>query len=563
MPMGVRRASAVPWPSTRRVTCLRHMLAGLLLTAASGVVPAYSASPVTKPLVHAIPNDINSLDPADTRGQQDQELDVNVYERLVEMKFNPRKDGSYVADPEAVVPELAESWAVDGPAITFRLRHDVKFYPTGNPLTAEDFRYAFQRLVEIPANGKNQAGIAGLFTADQVEAVDPYTLKITFMDGPHGAPTAIPVALTSMKFQQFAAIDSVEVKKHVTADDPYARGWLAKNLATTGPYYIANRIPNQQLELKVVPDHTWGMQPAFPQVILRVTGNADLFGLIKGGVVDYAAEGLTGRQYDALAAAGFPVMHSDTPDILRVSMAMDKEPFTDARVRQAMLYAIPYDRIIKTALAGRGKRAICLYNPDDITCNNSFARYTYDPEKAKALLAAAGKPSFSFDFWYSNALPYNNDIAIIIADSLKSLGVTANLKPTPALQLQTAYRARIDGKDESMSGMYLSESTFWLNDPSTLTNSSIISKSDLGGMGNWARYSDPLVDSLHFKFRNSGDAAARTAAYQTIQDRLAESAANIPPLIVMGRTIVTSPRVVGATFSQDPYARYVYLKPKS
>ena len=40
-----------------------------------------------------------------------------------------------------------------------------------------------------------------------------------------------------------------------------------------------------------------------------------------------------------------------------------------------MLYAIPYDKIIKTALAGRGG-ALCLYNPDDITCNNSFAKYT-------------------------------------------------------------------------------------------------------------------------------------------------------------------------------------------
>ena len=43
---------------------------------------------VAKPLVHAIPADIASLDPADIRGQQDQEIGVNVYERLVQMKFN-------------------------------------------------------------------------------------------------------------------------------------------------------------------------------------------------------------------------------------------------------------------------------------------------------------------------------------------------------------------------------------------------------------------------------------------------------------------------------------------
>ena len=61
-----------------------------------------------KPLVHAIPADIASLDPADIRGQQDQEIGTNIYERLVKMKFNARPDGTLMADPVEVVPELAE-----------------------------------------------------------------------------------------------------------------------------------------------------------------------------------------------------------------------------------------------------------------------------------------------------------------------------------------------------------------------------------------------------------------------------------------------------------------------
>jgi peptide/nickel transport system substrate-binding protein len=535
-----------------------RLLGLMTLASAIGVSHVVLAA---KPLVHAIPADIASLDPADIRGQQDQEIGVNVYERLVQLKFTEQKDGTLAADPVEVVPQLAESWKVDGPVITFKLRPGVKFYPTGNPLTSEDVRYSFERLVRITGNGKNQAGIAGLFKAEQVEAVDPLTVKITFTDG-NGVPTAVPVALTSMKFQQFAIIDSVEVKKHATAEDPWANQWLIKNLATTGPYYIANRTLGQQLELKAVPNHWSGKQPAFEDVILRITGNADLVSLIKGGVVDYAAEGLTGRQYDALAAAGFPVMHGETPSILRVSMAMDKEPFTDARVRQAMLYAIPTDRILKTALAGRGKRQVCLYNPEDPTCSNTYDKYKLDLAKAKALLQEAGKTSFSFDFWYSTALPYNSDIAIIIADSLKSIGVTANLKPTPALQLLDAMRARINGADQTMSGMYLNEAVIWLNDPSTMTNSSVASKAALSGVGNWARYSDAEVDELHFKYRNSSDVAARTAAYQKIQAKTAEAAATINPVIMLGRTIVINPRITNITFSQDPYARYAYMKLK-
>lgn len=242
---------------------------------------------------------------------------------------------------------------------------------------------------------------------------------------------------------------------------------------------------------------------------------------------------------------------------------MDKPPFTDPRVRQAMLYAIPHDRIIRTALAGRGARATCLYNPDDITCTNTYDRYKLDLDKARALLKEAGQPDVSFDFWYSNGLPYNNDIAILIADQLKSIGVTAKLRPTPPVQMLDAMRARINGADQAMSGMFLNESVIWQNDPSTLTNSSVASKGPASGSGNWARFSDREVDELHFKYRNSADAAGRKAAYARIQEKVADSASTINPLIVLGRTIVTSPKISGVTFSQDPYARYAHLKPKS
>jgi peptide/nickel transport system substrate-binding protein len=160
-------------------------------------------------------------------------------------------------------------------------------------------------------------------------------------------------------------------------------------------------------------------------------------------------------------------------------------------------------------------------------------------------------------------LPYNNDIAILIANSLKKIGVTANLKPTPTLQLDTASRAREDGTNQDMSGWLLQEYVIWLADPSTLTNFGLTAPSPNGGTGNWARFYDPAIDQAHYTYRNSTDVEARKAAYKTIQDIEADAATNSIPLIEVGRTIVTQPNIVGVTFSQDPYARYVFLKPKS
>lgn len=509
-----------------------------------------------KPLVRAIANDINSLDPHDTRGAVDQDILLNLYDKLVEMEFKEQPDGTLLGDAFGVVPSLAQSWTVEGPRTTFKLRRDVKFYPTGNPMTADDVVYSFARLVSFPANGKNQAGVAGIYTGDQIRKIDDDTVEIVHMDAPGGRPAEVAVRLTSFKFLQFAILDSVEVKKHATERDPWAREWLQKNLATTGPYYIASRTPNQQIVLRTVPGRTWHPQASFREVVLRITGSADVVSLVRGGVVDYAAEGLTGRQFDALAQAKFPVLHAPMPNILRVSMAVDRPPFTDKRVRQAMVYALPVQQIISSALSGRAAPSPCLYNPDDVTCNNSFARYHYDPDRAKALLREAGQERFSFDFWYSNGLAYNNDIAILVKNAMSRIGITVNLRPTPQVQLMTAVRARVLRESEQMSGMYLHETTFWLPDPVTLTNTAIVSMSQDGGSTNWSRQDIKEVDDLHYTYRNSTDTAARTRAYQRIQDILAEEAGNQIPLVVMGRTVATSRRITGVNFSQEPYARY-------
>ncbi len=538
----------------------KPMIQGALTAAAMLFSLTAAQAQDDRPLVRAIAADFNSIDPADTRSEQDQDLVLNLYDKLVEVKFEERPDGALNGDAFEVIPNLAESWDVDGPVVTFHLRDDVTFYPTGNPMTADDVIYSFTRLVSLPTNGKNQASVAGLFTPDQFEKIDDYTVRITHMDGPEGNPAEVAVRLTSMKFLQFGIIDSVEAKSHATEDDPWSRDWLQKNVASTGPYYISKHTPNQEIELTAVPDRAWGPQSNFNKILLRVTGDADIVSLVRGGVVDYAGEGLTGRQYTALEDAGYPVLFGETPDILRLSMAVDKEPFTNQTVRQAMLYALPIQQIIDVALGGRGAASPCVYNPLDITCNNSFARYDYDLDKAASLLEEAGVEDLTFDLWYSNALPYNDDVAILIKSSLAQIGVTANLKGTPEVQIKSAVRDRIYRENETMGGMYFEGGAFWLADPVTQTNCCLTSWSDRGGSWNWSRFDDPQIDEWHYAYRHSADTEARLDAYHKIQDRLADAAANQVPLAVMGRTVATSKRIEGVTFSQEPYARYTYLK---
>src|SRR5258708_39447158 len=94
-----------------------------------------------------------------------------------------------------------------------------------------------------------------------------------------------------------------------------------------------------------------------------------------------------------------------------------------------------------------------------------------------------------------------------------------------------------------MSGMLLTEGVSWLHGPSTLTNLALVTKTASAGVTNWARYSDPEVDELHLKYRNSSDVAGRKAAYKTIQEKAAAAAAAANPLSLLGRTLGLSPHV--------------------
>jgi peptide/nickel transport system substrate-binding protein len=549
-------------PATRR-----SVLAAAILAAAAAAAAACSPKGTTKrgtglsapaadqPFVYAVPTDISGPDPANLRGGEDQEFIHNVYERLATDKFDEQPDGTLFYDSKTLVPQLATSWDVNGATVTFHLRTDVKFYPTGNPLTAEDVRYSFERLTRIVGNGTFQAGVAGIYKAEQLKVVDEHTFQVTFTD-PSGAPVLSPVSLANMKFNQFGIVDSVEVKKHATAADPWASTWLQKNTAGTGPYYVDKHTPNDQITLKAVPNHWSGQQPYYQTIVVKLTAGADLVSLLKSGAVHYATQGLTGRQYKDLEAAGFQVRHASIPNRMRISMALDKGPTADKTVRQALMHAIPYDTIISAALAGYGVRDLSFANPNDPLGLPLWKAYDYDPAKTKSMLAAAGVHNLTVKFWYSSDLSYNEDIALLVKDSMAQAGVTLVPTPRPGLQLTTLARDRSTGKPSEMDGMYLTESVFnWLDDPETLVDSS--GKSD--SPSNWTRINIPEIDQLHRKYRKSTDVAARTDAYHRIQQILVDQAA-VNPIVVTGRTAATVPGVRGITFVWGPYQWFQYLK---
>ncbi len=533
-------------PTSMRVSPWTSLPSSTLEAAAA--VVARKADDST--LIVAWSGDLNSMDPPDSLIEWNREVVLNVYETLVQYKFEKKADDTLVWQGLQVAPGLAERWTVSGPSVTFELRKGVKFYPSGNELTAEDVKYSLTRMTNVPGFGRFNANLAGLFDGEkQIQVVDRYTVKITFGDA-KGAPMLFPSSLPSLRFPQFSVLDSAVVKSRATPDDLWATRFLKDHAVGTGPYYVAdNRTPGQETTLQMVPNY-WGKKPAFRRVILRVIkDSADVVALMRRGEVDVTTA-LGTRELTSLEQAGFKVRRAAVPNIVKLEIALDKPPLDIRNARKALAYAMPYDELAKNVYGGRAERALSYVNPDAPGFAPTFKLYN-DINKAKELMQRANLQSgFQVSIFYDSGVPAFEDIALLIQDHLRKLNIVVDLKPLPTTQMGAERTARIRGQN-SLQGLILSQGVIWLDDPDP--NTDVWIKSD--GVSNVTRYKNPVIDELHLAFRFSQDTKARVRAYEKIQGMVAEDVPMIP-LLVTGRNAATHPRISGVSFTADPHNRF-------
>lgn len=516
-----------------------------------------TAAPVSS-IVTAWPADVATLDPGNVSTDQDKELTMNVYQRLLEYKFAEESNGSSVWSGLDVDPMLAESVDTDGSSATFHLRADATFYPSGNPLTAEDVRYSFERA--LAENGESDLNNGGIFDASQIVVVDDKTVTFNFTDV-SGKPVAVtPTLLATMRMPNYGIVDSVEVKKHVTAADPLAAEWLRSNTAGTGPYYIDSRTPGEELVLKAVPN-SWSDAPAFTEVTVRVVNNGNIASLIRGGQVNEALFGLTQKDLNDLETAGFTVDHQSTPDFIHLQLPEDTGPFADEKVRQAVAYTIPYDDIIDSIYFGRAERSFSYVNQKAPGYTDAWSLYSTDLDKAKELMDEAGNPEISITMRYSNAEPAYEDMAILLQDSLKEIGITVTLQastPADMFDLIIGRATAASDSEASAPEMVMFNLSIYLDDP----KSPVSFYSHTGGSLNYPRLSSPTIDGLADANQFAEQSDGRSAAYVEIQKEAATDASFIP-LVITGRTVVMAPGITGASYSPEIGVRFWKLEPKS
>lgn len=422
-----------------RRTFLNGVSALGLAAPASGILGslAHAATP-SDTLVVGAPATPTTLDSEYSSSPQDREVDCSTYDRFTEFKITTDDKGNRVADLQAPPqPLLAESWEVssDGRKYTIKLREGVKSY-FGNELTAEDVKWSWDRVFGLKSQGLFPLGVASIRGKEAYRVVGKYVVEIA-LDEPN--PLLMTVQATPVPGAVF--LDSTEVKKHTSDSDPWAKGWLVSNTASFGPYHAKSFTPGQQVEYVANPNYFRG-RPGMARVLYReIPSSATRLTLLKTGAIDVAEDLVTRERRNLAGTDGVRI--TSVKGNLGVIFGLNNsiEPFTDKRVRQAVAYAMPIDDIINTVYFGDA--SVRLFRgplPDQYPGYPAY--WPYQPrnaEKAKELLATAGKSNISFDLSYSTIYPEHEQIAQLIRTSMNKIGAEVRLQKLAPAKYQEQY----------------------------------------------------------------------------------------------------------------------------
>ena len=357
----------------------------------------------------------------------------NVYETLV--KF----EGTDLTTPK---PSLATSWDVKDAGsnwdITFKLKSGVKF-ASGNPLTADDVVYSFQRAIKL---NKSPAflftDIAGL-KSESVKATDPATVVVTM---PKTSSTQ--TFLVILTFTIGGIVDSKDLKTRETGGD-FGSAYLLDHSAGSGPFMLDHWTKNTEFLLKANPNYA-GTKPTLSAVLFKHVQEPtnQQFALEKGDI-DIAND-LGSEQIAALQGkAGVTTTSADSLLLVYVGMNALVKPLDNVKVREALRTAVDYDGIIKDLLKGNGKKVQGIV-PKGLAGYNESTPFQADVNKAKSLLQEAGQTSITLDFLVpTGGAPGGtswSDIAAKLKSDWAKIGVTVNIKQTTTADLLGTYRAQ-------------------------------------------------------------------------------------------------------------------------
>jgi peptide/nickel transport system substrate-binding protein len=425
-----------------------------------------------------------------------------VYNRL--LKYD--KDLSLTGD-------LAESWDIspDGLTITFHLRRGVTWHD-GADFTSRDVLYTYR----VTIDPKTPTAYAEDFKQiRKAEAPDPYTFRVTY-EKPF-APALASWASASV------------LPAHILEGKDITKSPLSRKPVGTGPYRFKEWVAGQKVVLESFHEYFEG-RPYIDRYVYRIIPDpSTMYMELKAGGLDIM--NLTSVQYKRQTETpAFKARFNKYrfPDFSYVYLGYNlRNPlFSDKRVRQAITSAINKEEIVQGVLLGMGQAAHGPYKPGTWPYNPNVKDFTYNPDRAQALLAEAGwKKRGSDGMLVKDGRPFQFTVltnqgneqrlktAQIIQQRLKRIGIDVKIR---VLEWSSFITHFIDKRN--FEAVILAWSITQDPDIYDVWHSSKTGPKEL----NFNGFKNAEVDRLLEEGRRTFDLGKRRACYYRIQEILAE-----------------------------------------
>jgi peptide/nickel transport system substrate-binding protein len=423
-------------------------------------------------------------------------------------------------DPDnypTVVGDLAASWTVspDNLTYTFKLRDGVKFHD-GSTLTSRDVKASYDRII-APPEGVTSARRQSYGAIDSIDASDPQTVVFKLK---YASPAMLSLFASPWNYIYSAAALETDPK------------FPEKNILGTGPFTFVEYVPGSHWVGKRFDNYFESGKPyldSFRALFIRETATQEA--AVRGERAHAEFRGFTPQARDQIVQAlGDKITVQESPWIgdLFATINVNKEPFSDVRVRRALslavdrwqgaqtLGAIAFPKLVGGLVRPGGPFAM----PESELVKLTGFSKDGDAAKtqARALLREAGVPE-GFSFVYKNRdipAPYE-PVGVFLIDQWRKIGLNVTQQ---VLETTSYFNDIRSGNFEVMVDFqadYMDEPDLHLGKFISFDKNS----------SNYARYTDRTLDDLYEKQTRESDPEKRKQLVWEFERRVLDEQAYI------------------------------------
>ena len=348
------------------------------------------------------------------------------YSRIIYDKIYDRL--AYAQPDGTCLPRAASSWesAEDGYAILFHLDEKAAFHD-GTPVTAQHWVDTIA-LVTNPEcqilgrgtfaclTGTDEEGAAVAGETLGVQAVDDYTLKLTFKN------PVVPEEFLVDKNREIYVLPTHLLQDIAPADLVNDDFWL--NPVGSGPCKFVSEISGSSLVLESNPDYQLGA-PGFDTLTITVMDKSNLLTALIAGDLDYYTFGGSISEEDRPVAeeAGFTVQEGTVPSTF-YELMLNNETLSSAALRQAVAAALDKELLCQQSTGSLGTITDSSILPGTDYAGPA-AQSSYDPDKAKQLLAEAGYDGQTYTLACTSQ---RASLAALVQQNLEAVGLKVEIE---------------------------------------------------------------------------------------------------------------------------------------